>query len=214
MLLPYIDQAPLYESINFNTYWNNNSLIGGNRNRTAARTLIPALLCPSDPSARKWTAGSAPTSYMLSAGPVTNWARPNGPGAFSRYSSKRSRDFTDGMSNSILAGEGVVGSNSNRLSPGFRNSRAGDLRAVGTGNRHEFSNSPANLAIIQTYYNSCMSGAGGSAINGNDDTANRYWAAGQVQWGPWFNTIMPPNSGSDGNFKTINCDNNTSITDT
>lgn len=214
MILPFMDQAPLYETINFNASYGNNTLVNGNRNRTVRNTLIPAILCPSDPTARKWTAASAPSSYMLSAGPVSAWARPNGPGAFSRYSSKSSRDFTDGMSNTILAGEGVVGANNNRKAAGFRNSKAGNLpNAVGTGNRHEWSNSPANLALIQTYYDNCAGAAPASGIHGNDDQANRFWAAGQNFWGPWFNTLMPPNSGSDGNFKTINCDNNDSITE-
>jgi prepilin-type N-terminal cleavage/methylation domain-containing protein/prepilin-type processing-associated H-X9-DG protein len=213
MLLPFMDQAALFEDSNFNIYWNDNTLINGKRNRTVTTSLIVGLLCPSDPTARKWTGNSAPTSYMLSAGPVTNWARKNGPGPFSRESSKSSRDFIDGMSNTILAGEGVVGANNNRKAAGFRNSTAGSLSATGTGSAHEFSNSPANLTIIQNYYANCLSGAAGSAINGNDDQANRWWASGAVFRGPWFNTIMPPNSGSDGNFKTVNCDNNTSVTD-
>jgi prepilin-type N-terminal cleavage/methylation domain-containing protein len=219
MLLPFMDQAPLYDSANFNTYWNNNALISGNRNRTVARTLIVALLCPSDPTSRKWNASSAPTSYMLSAGPVSNWARKNGPGPFSRESSKSSRDFTDGMSNTILAGEGMIGANNNRLAGAKRNSSAGSLSATGTANQHEFSNSPANLARINTYFEACKQGAEAST-NGNDDQANRFWASGRVQWGPWFNTLMPPNAGSGfafsdgaGSFKSITCDNNTSITD-
>jgi hypothetical protein len=214
MLLPFMDQTPLYESINFNAPFDNNTLVNGNRNRTANDTLIVGLLCPSDPSARKWTARSAPSSYMLSAGPVANWARPNGPGPFSRYSSKRFRDFVDGTSNTILAAEGVVGNARNRSAPGFRNSTAGNIPgAVGTGHSSEYSNSTANLATLQTYYTNCYNGASSSAIGGQDDEANRWWASGAVFRGPWFNTLMPPNSGSDGSFKTVNCDNNTSVTD-
>ena len=227
MLLPFLDQAALYESANFNTYWNSNAVVGGKRNRdvTGGRnggppgSLIVGLLCPSDPNARKWTVNSAPTSYMLSAGPVTNWARKNGPGPFSRESSKSSRDFSDGMSNTILAGEGMVGANNNRLAGAYRNSGAGSLSAVGTANQHEFSNSPANLLAIKNYYDACQGGAEAST-NGNNDQSNRFWASGRVHWGPWFNTLMPPNAGqgwkfSDGSgeFKSITCDNNNSITD-
>ena len=149
MLLPFMDQAPLYESANFNRYWNDASTINGKRNRTVTDTLIVALLCPSDPTARKWTGNSGPTSYMLSAGPVSAWDRKNGPGPFSRESSKRSRDFTDGMSNTILAGEGVIGANNGRKAAGFRNSTVGALTSVGTGNNRQFDNSQTNLDRIQ-----------------------------------------------------------------
>ena len=214
MLLPFLDQAPLFESANFNTYWNRNQTINGQNNRTVSTTMLTALLCPSDPTARKWTGNSAPTSYMLSAGPVSAWHRPHGPGPFSRESSKRSRDFTDGMSNTILAGEGVIGANNGQLAAGWRNSSAGNLpAAVGTANAHEWNNSAVNLAAIQTYYNNCVAGASGSS-DGNDDQANRFWASGRHQWGPWFNTLMPPNAGQSDIWKgTVNCDNNGSITE-
>ena len=224
MLLPFLDQANLYQSANFDLYWNTNKLVDGNRNRlvtgTGTGSLIIGLLCPSDPNARKWTGNSAPTSYMLSAGPVSNWARKNGPGPFSRESSKSSRDFSDGMSNTILAGEGMVGANNNRSAGAYRNSGAGNIpNAVGTANKHEFSNSPANLAIIKNYFEACAAGAEAST-NGNNDQSNRFWASGRVHWGPWFNTLMPPNAGQgtqftdgSGEFKSITCDNNNSITD-
>lgn len=215
MLLPYVDQQPVYDVANFDHYWNENVDLppgSGLRNRRVADTLIPAFLCPSDPTARKWTGNSAPTSYMLSAGPVSSWNRPHGPGPFSRSSSKSIRDFTDGTSNTIMAGEGVIGANNNRRAAGFRNSTVGPLLAVNTGHNREFDNTPANLAIIQNYWDGCYGGATSSAINGNDDQANRFWASGRVHWGPWFNTLMPPNSGNDGTFKTVNCDDDTSVT--
>jgi len=213
MVLPFLDQAPLFESANFNTYWNNTATINGQRNRTVTDTLLQALLCPSDPTARKWTGNSAPTNYMLSAGPVSGWNRKNGPGPFARESSKRSRDFTDGMSNTILAGEGVIGANNNRLAAGFRNSAAGVLSATGTAHAREFTNSPANLLIIQNYYTACVNGASSSPINGNDDQANRFWTSGRTVWGPWFNTLMPPNAGQSDIWKgTVHCDNDTSVT--
>lgn len=212
MLLPFMDQNNLYEGANFNTYWNRNQTINGQNNRVVSSTLIVALLCPSDPTARKWTGNSAPTNYMLSAGPVSSWHRPTGPGPFSRESSKRFRDFTDGTSNTILAGEGVIGNNRGRKAAGFRNSTLGGLTATGTGHSREFDNSPTNLTRIMNYWNTCYSGAATSAINGEDDQANRFWASGRVHWGPWFNTLMPPNSGSDGNFRTVNCDDDTSVT--
>lgn len=215
MVLPFIDQAPLYESANFDIDWNNNTAVNGVRNRDIARTLLPGLLCPSDPTSRKWTGNSAPSSYMLSGGPTRSWNRPTGIGMFSRNSSITFRDISDGSSNTIMAGEGVIGNGSSRRSPGFRNSTAGNIpNSVGLGNNNDYYATPANLAIIQTYYSACLAGAATSTVHVQDDEANRWWAAGLNFRGPYFNTLMPPNSGSDdGLFKTVNCDNNTSTTE-
>ena len=212
MLLPFMDQNNLYEQADFNKYWNSTATNQGKRNRNVTDTLIVALLCPSDPTGRKWTGNSSPTSYMLSAGPVSTWHRPTGPGPFSRESSKRFRDFVDGTSNTILAGEGVIGNNKGRAAPGFRNSTLGALTSTGMPNNREFNNSPANLARIKNYWDTCYSGATSSGVHGDDDQANRFWSSGRVHWGPWFNTLMPPNSGNDGTFKTVNCDDDTSVT--
>ena len=150
---------------------------------------------------------------MLSAGPVSAWRRPNGPGPFSRESSRSSRDFTDGMSNTILAGEGVIGNNTGGKAAGIRNPGAGTPTATGTANQHEWDNSPANLATLQSYFDACAAGATGTS-NGADDQANRWWASGRNFRGPWFNTLMPPNSGQSPNHKgTVNCDNNNSVTE-
>ena len=214
MILPFVDAAGLYEEADFNTYWNRTAANNGKNNRTVSTTLLPVFLCPSDPTARKWTGNSAPTNYMLSAGPVSHWARRNGPGPFSRESSKRARDFTDGMSNTILAGEGVIGANNGQKAAGYKNSQAGNPpAAVGTGNAHYWDNNPTNLAALQTYYNNCVNGAA-SSNSGEDDQANRFWASGRVHWGPWFNTLMPPNAGQSDLWKgTVNCDNDPSTTD-
>lgn len=212
MLLPFMDQNNLYEQANFNNYWNITNNINGQVNRTVTDTLIVALLCPSDPTARKWTGNSAPTNYMLSAGPVASWDVDPSSGPFSLESSTTFADITDGTSNTILAAEGVIGNDRGRDAAGFRNSTAGALTSVGTFHNRVFDNSPANLTIIQNYYNACLSGATGSAIHGSDDQANRFWSSGRVQWGPWFNTLMPPNSGTTGSFRTVNCDQDTSET--
>jgi prepilin-type processing-associated H-X9-DG protein len=128
-------------------------------------------------------------------------------GMFTRESSVRIRDVRDGTSNTVMAAEVQVGrGDADRTAINHRNSAAGDLNtAVGTSNARRFSASAANLAAIKTYHAACAAGAAASA-NGADDEAGRWWASGAVFRGPWFNTLMPPNT-------PFNCDNDVSVTD-
>lgn len=208
MILPYIDQAPLYNQINFNHPWDTAAAAAPN-NQLASRTFLPGFACPSDPFARKIVAASAPTSYALSAGPGAQWAMTtlHNPGMFTRESSVSIRDVLDGTSNTILASEVQVGRNDgDRTAMNYRNSAAGDLTtATGTSNPRRFSALPANLAAIRAYHAACVAGAAASA-NGNDDDCGHFWASGAVWRGPWFNTLMTPNT-------PIACDNDVSVTD-
>ncbi|MEO2015886.1 MAG: DUF1559 domain-containing protein [Fuerstiella sp.] len=206
MILPYIDQAPLYNNADFNRYWND-----AGAQRDVSTTFLPAFVCPSDPNGGgKITGNSAPTSYALSTGPLSHWHGRNYrlPGMFSRQSSVRIRDVRDGTSNTILASEVQIGDFGNtKDTVSYRNSRAGTLRRTGNATNWSprFNASPDHLQQIQDYHARCAAGIG-STGGGQDDEAGRFWASGRVFWGPWFNTLMPPNT-------RYNCDNDGSVTD-
>lgn len=109
-LLPYIDQAPLYNLVNFAT--------GGYdfQQAYAARPVI-ALLCPSDGQADNPKSGSgagtcAATNYAVVVGQTLGDARPSvATGSFANNKKIGLRDFTDGSSNVMVMAEQLIGSN-------------------------------------------------------------------------------------------------------
>ena len=84
LILPYLDQAPLYDKIDFSKPWDDPV------NAEAAKTQLHAYHCPSAPGS------STNTSYVVVVGANTCF-----PGTASRATS----DITDGASNTIMVVE-------------------------------------------------------------------------------------------------------------
>ena len=213
MLLPYVDQAPLYNRINFAYRWDNNN--GGTVNNTMARTQLPAYVCPSDPGANvRYTANMAQTSYGLSTGPGSNWnlsAQP--PGFATLYTGSRTRDIIDGTSNTIAMSELRIGLNNgpypigNKREPYFRVVVGNRLQRTNNTAGRVWNNSQAHRDLINAYYQTCLSMYDqGQGWDGSSDEQGRFWAAGRVYWGPWHTTLIGPNAGPS-------CDFDASVTD-
>lgn len=100
-LLPYIDEAPLWNQINMKKSWN------GDDNAVSSETLIPSFLNPS--TGVEFVNGYAATSYVGIAGLGEDG--PNldvdekGAGMFGYNRATRFRDVTDGLSNTFMVGE-------------------------------------------------------------------------------------------------------------
>ena len=111
MLLPYVEQTPLYNAANFS--WCIYILQARATNRTVYNTRIAAYLCPSDPLAGQQNINS----YAGSIGTSTIQYPTDGntTGVFRVYNSLNSCSsvtlaaITDGTSNTIAFGEGLVG---------------------------------------------------------------------------------------------------------
>ena len=205
MLLPFMEQGPLYDSLDFNRDWNSTA---GNNNRQFTETIIPAFNCPSDPmGGNKPQGNSSPSSYALSAGPGTGYALgSNATGPFTYRSKTRFRDVVDGTSNTIMMSEVKIGTNGGTRDDTWRVTDAGDLTST-LGYNRTFSDDQIDVDAINTYYDNCVSLWQTGASHGESDDVQRFWASGRSFFGPWFNTLLPPNPNGP------HCDNDGSVTE-
>ncbi len=121
MLLPYIDQAPLYNLINFNVGGSRENRFVPGSNFFLRQTTIEMFRCPSDSDIGGFfTGGGVNTgglcNYGFSMGPTAdtwNVAAANARGFVNQQPSKvvRIRDVHDGMSTTIAGSEWLIGDN-------------------------------------------------------------------------------------------------------
>ncbi|MFI4852243.1 MAG: DUF1559 domain-containing protein [Gimesia chilikensis] len=175
LMLPYMDQAAIYNKIDWNLRYDMSP------NTTVQNTRIPAFLCPSD---LKWAGGDPGNNYCVSAGPSKWWrvGVAHQVGVFNFSKPTRISDILDGTSNTIAAGERTVGDN---------NSGKFDLhtdlvraQAFTSG----FADSYPTKAALDAY--------GTQALTGTSNThshVNREWMNG-IGGQTVFNTLNPPNS--------------------
>ena len=119
MVLPYIDQAPLYNKYDINSPM---SATTGN-NATIRSTVIPGYMCPSDANTNtrlnRWNGGGAlwaRGNYGANLGKqlggnLTQWLGISSAqrGAMGLGMGAKVRDFTDGQSNTVMVWEMRVG---------------------------------------------------------------------------------------------------------
>lgn len=106
-ILPYLEQAQLYQQVDLNVAWDDQAIIAGLK--------IPVFACPSDPHSNtprdvspKLASPLFPTTYGFNFGswlvfdPMT---RQMGDGVFGPNSRTGTQDITDGTSNTLLISE-------------------------------------------------------------------------------------------------------------
>jgi prepilin-type N-terminal cleavage/methylation domain-containing protein len=118
-LLPYLDQANLRNLIDFNVPPFDFGIAGWQANLVASQTIVPIYLCPSDRGA---VPGSTygPTNYVATVGNALNdnGSIKTGNGVMYSGSATRFRDVTDGLSNTVVFSESLLGSGGLPSSPG------------------------------------------------------------------------------------------------
>ena len=162
LILPFLEQQPIYNAANFNwAVWHNNRAgIGYYVNLSVYNTRLATFLCPSDGRAGV----SNINSYMASVGPNTQssgMASVNSatgqasggqgsPGLFAYVYSYGIRDCIDGTANTIAYSESVVGNTiNNRVQP-----RNGIVGVTDPGGASMY-NALDNAAVMRLYIAAC-----------------------------------------------------------
>ena len=186
-LLPFIDQAPLYNQISsaampYDYPWGSFA---------PWRVQIPGFLCPTSPDTEGYNnLGHGNRSYRFCMGDtiantVNNGATGtvfNTRGMFGTLSSTKMRDVTDGTSNTIAMAERELGGKGH----------------TGT-NKQVLGRTAASVASLSTNPGGCLATAAGNSYLSSQTvvkwSAGMLWAAGMPFYSG-FHTVLPPNSPS------------------
>ena len=101
LMLPYIEQAPLYNTIDFRRP------LTDPVNAAARLQVVPVFLCPSDKENPQPQSGGA-INYMGNKGSLHWWSDPSQTGIFLHSKSLRFADITDGTSNTSAFAERLL----------------------------------------------------------------------------------------------------------
>jgi prepilin-type N-terminal cleavage/methylation domain-containing protein/prepilin-type processing-associated H-X9-DG protein len=195
MILPYIDQAPLYATVadaiqqNRRACCDGTASAGENAPWLLDNRRIPAFVCPSDPA--RPSGPQAINNYAMSNGANKGWAVPaiDQNGVFNRTVVVRIADILDGTSNVIAVSEIINAPTGEGLtSPG---GRAGvrEGNGIAGGNAAPWSvSSGITKANVDAWGTAA---AAITTINGN--VVGERWFRGQSAR-TLFNTLLTPNS--------------------
>ena len=210
MLLPYVEQSPLYNAANFSWGYNPYGDPCTYINSTVANTVIRSFLCPSDPNAGSSNVSGgqsvgtgANNSYYASFGTTMdnmNYNNSDAPmavatmvktgctGVFPYFMSYGVADLTDGTSNTIAFSEALGESNSSVTYRG--NSTRGVNDSSPSSYVYDASTVPTTA--LNSFLQNCLTSFKAGTNPVTPQQKGLTWAYGAKGF-TLFNTIQNPN---------------------
>jgi prepilin-type N-terminal cleavage/methylation domain-containing protein/prepilin-type processing-associated H-X9-DG protein len=194
---PFLEQGSFYNSINFDMTYS------GAPNTTVAITPLPFLYCPSDPGSHiddstLGGTGYATTSYGTSDGDwyvwSINWGPPNSVGPmnkslFGPNYSRRIAMVTDGLSNTLMASEGLIGHAQMRSCMSSPSVPSDPITGTWSPTNVPAPGSASVQALVSVIA-SCGTATG--KVKAGGPIGHTRWCNGGVYYSG-FTTAMPPN---------------------
>jgi prepilin-type processing-associated H-X9-DG protein len=195
--LPFMEQSPMYNAINFDMTYSNPV------NTTVSFTPVSFLYCPSDPGSHIDDAslggtGDATTSYGTCDGDwyvysfnynVPYSIGPQNRTMFGPNYSRRIAAVTDGLSNTLMAAEGYIGHAQMRSCDSSPNYPADAITGTWTATNVPLPG-PNSTAALTALIASCGTKTG--KVKAGGPIGHTRWANGGVYYSG-FTTAMPPN---------------------
>jgi prepilin-type N-terminal cleavage/methylation domain-containing protein/prepilin-type processing-associated H-X9-DG protein len=217
MLLPFLEQTPIYNSCNFSYINQGNATDYANHfiNSTALRTKVGVFVCPSNPTLppglRNWGGPRPGNNYFGSVGSSFHYSGTlvNGPpnGLVAYQMPVGERDALDGTSNTVLFGEWQSGDQMMaKLTMVSDVIVVGAVYPGGANADDAMNNAPQIGPWLAGYFLTCRNAAG-TTSEGTGSGNNRSWVG--EQWATGMpgrtlgNLLLPPNA------KQYNCQSGT-----
>ncbi len=190
LLLGYMEQSPIFNSINFNLAPFASEVGGEEAANTVLFMRVSSFLCPSDGRAGQEHINSYNVSLGTSIGYIV---QTQSSGLFANTVGHNISGITDGTSNTIAMSESIVGTATYQTPP---------LKARGNGVLNAGGSQNWYMLNVEVDFNNIMSilGQCSQAWNTNDAVTyggyqgiGQYWAWG-TPGSTMFHTIVPPNS--------------------
>jgi prepilin-type processing-associated H-X9-DG protein len=201
MMLPYLEQKPLYDACNFS--WASDGGGGSDCNLTVRNTIIKAFLCPSDPLSGTnrqnnyfGSTGTTTTTMFDNPDPFGGIHNPTGSsGIFALWLSYDVAHVIDGTSNTVAFFEGLAGFGSSGTNDASRKYLFKDVvnGLSDASPSYQLLDAQTNRTAVLNGLAACLKSGLGSGYL--DTRRGQFWSQGAMAYS-LANVIQTPNDGT------------------